>query len=165
MWLPLAAMYLNEGNTNMRFILETDYYMQVRQEIIKLLTAENWYNSAKLIRAENTAIAQIKNRIGTRYDCTLVFTPTSGEPPEGADTRDQWIVTIVIDMALYHLCSQTGSKDIPEHRSTRYQDALDWLKDVGNGATTANLPAITDTDGQTQSDVQIWGRELNEHKY
>jgi len=143
-----------------RFILETDYYMQVRQEIIKLLTAENWFNSAKLIRAENTAIAQIKNRIANRYNTELIFAD-----PQTPDTRDQWIVTIVIDMALYHLCSQTGSKDIPEHRSTRYQDALDWLKDVGNGATTANLPAITGTDGQTQSDVQIWGRELNEHKY
>jgi phage gp36-like protein len=143
-----------------RFIVATDYDMQIKQEIIKLLTATDFYNSVKLIRAESTAIAQIRNRIGKRYDCSLIFIE-QGDP----DMRDQWIVTITIDMALYHLYSQTGVKDIPEHRSTRYQDAIDWLKDVGNGSTPADLPMLTDEDGESISDVRIWGRDLNDHKY
>ncbi|MFV0378336.1 MAG: phage protein Gp36 family protein [Mangrovibacterium sp.] len=148
-----------------RFIAQEDYDMLIKQEIIKLLTAPiEWYNAAKLVRAENTAIDQIKNRIGKRYDCSLIFTPPAGEP-EGADTRDQWMVTITIDIALYHLYSQTGMRDIPEHRANRYQDAIDWLKDVGNGTTSANLPELTDESGEVVSDVRIWGRELNDHKY
>lgn len=144
-----------------RFIQQADYDMQIKQEIVKLLTAPTeWFSSAKLIRAENTAIAQIKNRISKRYDCAQVFIA-----PAEPDLRDQWIVTITIDIALYHLYSQTGMKDVPEHRSNRYQDAIDWLKDVGNGLTTADLPTMLDETGEDISDVRIWGRDLNDHKY
>lgn len=148
-----------------RFILETDYAMQIKQEIIRLLTTPtDWYSSAKLVRAEQTAIAQIKNRIGKRYDCALIFAPPT-EPVE-VDSRDQWIVTITIDIALYHLYSQTGMKDLPEHRAARYQDAIDWLKDVGNGSTPADLPPLVDeSTGEEYSEVRIWGREPIDHKY
>ena len=139
--------------------------MQIKQEIIKLLTSPtDWYISAKLVRAEQTAIAQIKNRIGKRYDCATIFAPST-DPVEGGDSRDQWIVTITIDIALYHLYSQTGMKDLPEHRAARYQDAIDWLKDVGNGTTTADLPVIIDAAGDEYSEVRIWGREPINHKY
>jgi len=148
-----------------RFITEADYAMQIKQEIIKLLTSPtDWYISAKLVRAEQTAIAQIKNRIGKRYDCATIFAPST-DPVEGGDSRDQWIVTITIDIALYHLYSQTGMKDLPEHRAARYQDAIDWLKDVGNGTTTADLPVIIDAAGDEYSEVRIWGREPINHKY
>ena len=152
-----------------RFILQEDYSMQIKQEIIRILTAPTeWYSSAKLVRAEQTAIAQIKNRLAHRYDCAAIFlgfTPGFNEGETGTDTRDQWIVTITIDLALYHLYSQTGMKDVPEHRSTRYQDAIDWLKDVGNGTTTADLPPLVDSAGDAYSDVRIWAREPVNHKY
>jgi len=148
-----------------RFLLQSDYAMQIRTEILRLLTAQtDFYQNAKLVRAEQTAIAQIKNRIGKRYDCSQIFAATT----EGAeDTRDQWIVTITIDITLYHLYSQTGSKDVPEHRSQRYQDAIDWLKDVGNGNTPCDLPAIIDPDTEEAvSDVRIWSQNPpNNHKW
>lgn len=158
-----------------RFIIKEDYAMQIKQEIIKLLTSNDaeWFNSAALIRAEKTATDQIKQRIGKRYDCTLIFAPL--RPPviedgeelgEQIDTRDQWIVTLVIDVLLYHLYSKSGSKDIPEHRSTRYQDAIDWLKDVGNGTTTADLPAIVnESTGDEYSDIRFNSREPEDHKW
>ncbi|OFX62705.1 MAG: hypothetical protein A2066_18930 [Bacteroidetes bacterium GWB2_41_8] len=148
-----------------RFITEADYAMQIKQEIIRLLTSPTeWYISAKLVRAEQTAISQIRNRISKRYNCAVIFAP-SPEPVEGVDTRDQWIVTITIDIALYHLYSQTGMKDLPEHRAQRYQDAIDWLKDVGNGTTAADLPVVVDASGDEYSEVRIWGREPIDHKY
>jgi len=148
-----------------RFIKSTDYSMQIRQEIIKLLTSgdNEWFNSSELIRAENTAIAQIKNRIGKRYDCFSIFTASGDDQP---DMRDQWIVTIVIDIALYHLYSKTGSKDLPQHRSQRYQDAIDWLKDVGNGETVADLPQIMDSNtGEAYGEFIFNSREPQNHKY
>lgn len=158
-----------------RFIQETDYEMQIKQEIIKLLTSndQQWFNSASLIRAENTAISQIKNRIGKRYDCALIFaamTPPAvveegEEPGEQIDSRDQFILTITIDIALYHLYSKTGHKDIPEHRSQRYQDAIDWLKDVGNGTTTADLPIITDSEGTEYSEFRFNSRTPENNKW
>ncbi|WP_418894694.1 phage protein Gp36 family protein [Limibacterium fermenti] len=146
-----------------RFILQSDYGMQIKAEIIRLLTANtiDWYVSAKLIRAEQTAIHQIKNRIGKRYDCDEIFTPGD----ELNDLRDQWIVTITIDIALYHLYSQTGMKDIPEHRANRYQDAIDWLKDVGNGTTPTDLPTVKDDEGEEYSEVVINSRPPENHKW
>jgi phage gp36-like protein len=146
-----------------RFLQANDYAMQVKSEIIKILTSNDaeWFNSAALIRAENTAISQIKNRIGKRYDCTQVFAPA-----ETTDERDQWIVTITIDLALYHLYSKTGSKDVPQHRQDRYQDAIDWLKDVGNGDTTADLPQIIDANtGEAFSEFRLSSRTPENQKW
>lgn len=155
----------------MRFITEPDYAMQIKLEIIKLLTSPtDWYNTAKLVRAEQTAISQIKNRIGKRYDCALIFAPlvppaVGDNPGEQIDTRDAWIVTITIDITLYHLYSQTGAKDIPQHRADRYQDAVDWLKDVGNGTTPADLPSVIDTDGNEYAETRIWSKTPENHKW
>jgi len=155
----------------MRFITEPDYAMQIKLEIIKLLTSPaDWYTTAKLVRAEQTAISQIKNRIGKRYDCDKIFAPllppAVGENPgEQIDTRDAWIVTITIDIALYHLYSQTGMKDIPQHRADRYQDAVDWLKDVGNGTTPADLPPVIDVDGNEYAEARIWSKTPENHKW
>jgi phage gp36-like protein len=148
-----------------RFIQESDYAMQIRQEIIRLLTSPTeWFTSIKLIRAEQTAVKQIRHRIGRRYNCGLVFAPAS--EIAGYDTRDEFIVTITIDIALYHLYSQTGMKDIPEHRQQRYQDALDWLRDVGNGDTLAELPEMTDgTTGEGYSEFMFQSRTPENHKW
>ncbi|MEL3904455.1 MAG: DUF1320 family protein [Treponemataceae bacterium] len=145
-----------------RFIQQSDYDMQIKQEIIRLLTDNDFYNSAKLVRAEQTAIDQIKNRIGKRYDCDKIFVPPTSHTD---DNRDQWIVTITIDIALYHLYSQTGMKDIPEHRANRYQDAIDWLKDVGNGTTPTNLPPLLDDTGEEYSEVIINSRKPENHRW
>lgn len=152
-----------------RFIQEGDYAMQIKNEIIRLLSSPtDWFSSPKLVRAEQTAIQQIRHRIGRRYDCDLIFQPLL-PPGEGngtqLDSRDQWIVTITIDIALYHLYSQTGMKDIPEHRQQRYQDVLDWLKDVGNGTTLAELPELVDDEGETYSEFRLNSRPPENHKW
>lgn len=141
----------------MRFIQEQDYDMQIKQEIIRLLTADDFYNSPKLMRAEKTAKDQMRQYIGKRYDLTKVFEQIP---------RDEFIVTLLIDITLYHLCSQTGLKDLPKHRENRYQDALDWLKEVGTGAIPADLPTITDDTGQAVSEFKIWSaRPPENHKW
>ncbi|MDL2314775.1 DUF1320 domain-containing protein [Bacteroidales bacterium OttesenSCG-928-C19] len=146
-----------------RFIQQGDYAMQIKQEIIRLLSSPaEWYNSAKLIRAEQTAISQIRNWIGKRYDCYSIFSAACCNN----DERDQWIVTITIDIALYHLYSQTGMKDIPEHRQLRYQDALDWLKATGSGEITADLPPVLDNKtGEEYSEFRINSRQPENHKW
>lgn len=143
-----------------RFILENDYAMHIKQEIIRLFTDQDFYQSAKLARAEQTAIHQIKNRIGKRYDCNKIFAPVIAD-----DTRDQWIVTITIDIALYHLYSQTGMKDIPVHRQNRYQDAIDWLKDVGNGNTPVDFPPVIDDEGNEYGEVRLTSRPPENHRW
>lgn len=142
-----------------RFLTQADYESQIKAEVVKLLTATDWFSSAKLVTSENKAIAQIRQRIGKRYNCDTIFGATG-------EDRDMWIVTIVIDIALYHLYSQTGNKDVPQHRGDRYADAIDWLKDVGNGDTPAELPEVIDEDtGEAYSDILFSSRTPENHKW
>jgi phage gp36-like protein len=150
----------------MRFILESDYSMQIKEEIIKLITSPTaWYLSPKLMRAEQTAIAQIRNYIAKRYDCDVIFTPVDLQEQNAVDTRDQFIVTMTIDIVLYHLYSQTGLRDIPQHRQQRYQDTLDWLKEVGGGNLIADLPQQISEDGSVFGNFIINSREQSNQKY
>ena len=134
-----------------RFLTDEDYF-QIKAEILKLLNGSTptLANNYKLIKAENAAIKQIKNRLSSRFDVDLIFTPMEGE----SDGRDAFMVMLAVDMTLYHLYSQTGSKDIPEHRKERYQDALDFLKDASLGAIPTDLPtSLTDTN---EGDIRMW---------
>ena len=135
-----------------RFILDTDYDVLIRTEI-KSILLEN-YSATKLLSAESMAIAQIKNYLAGRYDTALIFTHAIDAQAE--DTRNAFIVMIVIDCALYHLYSSLAPNKIPEHRSNRYQDALEWLKMTKEGKGGADLPLITDAiTGEAKESIRI----------
>lgn len=137
------------------FINESDYDVQVRQEILSLLDTSE--GNANLGTAERMAIDQIKQYIGGRYDCDTMFSATG-------ENRDMFIVMITIDIALYHLWSKRAPRKIPELRAQRYQDALDWLKGVGDGTLKSDLPQL---DGDSfKSEVSIVSRyPQNFNKY
>ena len=134
-----------------RFLKDSDYAVLIRTEIKNILL-EN-YNETKLLSAEEMAIAQIKNYLAGRYDVNLIFTPSiDGE----VDTRNAFVVMIVIDCALYHLYCSIAPNKIPEHRSNRYQDALDWLKSMLETNKKADLPMLKDeTTGEVKDSVRI----------
>ncbi len=131
----------------MSFLLEEDYSVQLRSEIAKIIDDTN--DKTKLRKAEDFAISQIKNYIGGRYDVDKIFNcPT--------DDRDDFIIMITIDMALYHLWSKEGANKIPQTRNDRYTDALEWLKAVQKGADT-ELPVIK-TDSKQSGKLRIWSK-------
>ena len=86
------------------FIQETDYEVQARQEILKLLDTTD--DRAAILKAERFAISQIRKYIGGRYDCDTIFSAV-------ADLRDDYIIMITIDIALYHLWAKKAPKSIP----------------------------------------------------
>lgn len=147
----------------MGFLKEADYSVLIRKEI-KDIISESEYTSAntqaKLSAAESMAIQQVKNYLAGRYDTSQIFEPLA----EGAtvDTRNAHIVMLTIDCALYHLYTSLAPNFIPDHRSTRYQDALDWLKGVGKGQMKADLPRYKDAAGEEKFDFRISSFRENE---
>lgn len=130
-----------------RFLLDTDYDVLIRTEV-KGILLEN-FSQTKLLSAENMAIAQIKNYLNGRYDIQAIFTAIE-------EARNSFVIMIAIDCALYHLYSSIAPNKIPEHRSERYQDALEWLKLAAKGEAIADLPLIKDaTTGEDKSSVRI----------
>ena len=134
-----------------RFLKDTDYDVLIRTEIKNILL-EN-YTTAKLLSAELMAIAQIKNYLAGRYNVALIFTALEDGATD--DTRNAFIVMITIDCALYHLYCSIAPNKIPEHRSNRYQDALEWLKLMAGGTTNADLPLLTDELGEVKESIRI----------
>lgn len=137
------------------FVTDSDYEVQVRQEIMSLLDGSD--DRAALRLAERMAIDQIKSYLSGRYDTTTIFAC------EG-DERDHFLVMITIDIALYHLWSKRAPRKIPEFRAQRYQDALDWLKAVGEGTLTTDLPQLP-TDEYVGDVVITSNYKPNQNKY
>ncbi|OSZ79283.1 hypothetical protein CAP35_13805 [Chitinophagaceae bacterium IBVUCB1] len=147
-----------------RFLTDADYDTLIKEEIKRLLDGRATNGTGtpyKLVKAENMAIRQIKNRLKARYDMEAEFaksnTPT--------DLRDSFLVMITIDITLYHLYSQTGHRDVPKHREDRYQDAIDWLKDVGTGVQEADF-ATYEEEGETPPpDMRLSSDEQENHSW
>jgi phage gp36-like protein len=140
-----------------RFIKDTDYDVLIRTEIKNILL-EN-YSATKLLSAEQMAIAQIKNYLAGRYDVAAIFKPCSPLEGLGEDSRNAFVVMIVIDCALYHLYCSIAPNKIPEHRSNRYQDALEWLKLMVEGKGNADLPMIKDeSTGEVKDSFRLSSR-------
>lgn len=121
----------------MAFITDSDYSVQARSEIIKMLDGTE--DNASFRIAEKMSIDQLKKSLSGRYNLTTIF------EKEG-DERDMFIVMIIIDMSLYHMWSKKAPRMIPDYRKERYQDAIDWIKSVGEGKTPTDLPRIADDD-------------------
>lgn len=137
------------------FITDNDYEVQVRQEIMQLLDGSDERSAVRL--AERMAVDQIKSYLSGRYDTATIFAC------EG-DDRDLFLVMIAIDIALYHLWSKRAPRKIPEFRAQRYQDALDWLKAVGEGTLQTDLPQLP-TDEYTGDVVITSNYKPNQNKY
>lgn len=144
-----------------RFIKDADYDVLIRTEIRNILL-EN-YSETKLLSAEQMAISQIKNYLAGRYNVALIFTPLlepiEDENSQQIDTRNAYIVMITIDCALYHLYCSIAPNKIPEHRSNRYQDVIEWLKMMAEGKGYADLPLIKDeTTGEIKDSFRLSSR-------
>jgi phage gp36-like protein len=133
------------GINNMRYIQPKDYNGNIKPELLKQLTGTTNVQqpSQAQVTAEDTAISTIRSYIGGRYNCDLIFTAWDGI---GTDPRNLHMVSCVIKLALYHLYSQTGMQDVPEHRKVQYDDTIQWLKDVGRGTITTELPPLAEAD-------------------
>lgn len=131
-----------------RFINENDYSGYIKPELKKQITGTTGNSpSTAQIRAEDTAIATIREYLGGRYDCDAIFSLT-----QAVEDRNLHIVACVIKLALYDLYHQTGVKDLPEHRKVDYDDVVQWLKDAGRGTIKTTLPVL-ESDGAIN---EIW---------
>lgn len=135
-----------------RFLKDEDYQTQIRTEILTILAGG--LDDPKLLQAENAATKQMKNHLAGRADADLIFSQ------ENAD-RDDFIIMTLIDLTLYHMYSGSAPRDIPDHRSTRYEDALKWMRSVATGKTISDLPPLEAYEGETR----INSKTPEEHKW
>ncbi len=145
----------------MSFIKHEDFNGFIKPEILQQLIGQstNSQPSEAFVRATDTAIATITEYLGGRFNCSLIFTPHT----TGSDTRNKHIIKIVVVVALYYLYHQVGTKDLPNHRQTDYDDAISWLKDAGRGNIQTTLPYLENSEQKT--DIFISSRKPFRHKF
>ena len=155
----------------MRFLNDNDYTALIRYEIKDILLQDNKYielpedereiyAKKKQWKAEDMAISQLKNYLFGRYDTDIIFAAVA--PDQNPDLRNVHIVMSTIDCALYHLYSSLAPNKIPQHRADRYQDVLNWLKDVYKGDAPADLPIKKDEQGNSDTGIKITSEYPNE---
>lgn len=130
----------------MTFINDNDYSVLIRNEIKDLLLEE--YSETRLRTAEQMGISQVKNYLSGKYDVAEIF-EAKGEG------RNAHIVMIVLDCTLYHLYTATIPRKIPDIRSQRYQDAIDWLRMLAKGEALADLPKQKNKNGEDVLGIKV----------
>lgn len=77
------------------------------------------------------------------------------------DNRNPYLITLLVDMILYHLHKRINPRQIPDSRIIAYDGnnamqqggAIGWLKRIAGGKLTADLPEIMPEQGKAFS----WG--------
>lgn len=138
----------------MPFLTDADYKSQIKDAQLAILI-----EATGTIRtdAEMKAEAQIRSRIGVKYDAAASFATTG-------TARNAEIIMCYIDMVLYHLHSRITPGQVPELRKERYGDALTWLDKIARGTYAVDLPKVGDADGDgvdDKNEVQWGGRPAN----
>lgn len=124
---------------------EIESYLQHHFDVGKLFAGFEKWNASKVYLAEDKTLVVYENNEDDLY---FVNTDTiAGESPDTApskwtksDIRHQYLLTIFIDITLYHAHSRINPRNVPDFRIERYRDAIDWLKKVNKGFVTPDFP-------------------------
>lgn len=119
----------------MSFLVDTDFDVQARSELMQVLQI----SSISRDMAETMAEEEITGYLRPRgYDIPLIFSATGVN-------RNPLIIMRMIDMIIYHLHSNTPARAMPKLREDRYNAALLWLDKVNMGSLDPSLPKIAGT--------------------
>lgn len=91
---------------------------------------------------------------GALYTVSAIW-PTDQTKWSAGDNRNPFFVTQLINIVLYWLHHRINPKLVPDHRKEAYDGnspsqvggAIGWLKNVGSGAITADLPDLQPEQG------------------
>lgn len=126
------------------FIELSDYDATIHREILDSLLREGTENNAVIEVCENRAIAMIRSLIGARYDCDAIFR-------EQGDERNTLILRVALDICVYEIFCQHNPYNISKIRKDRYDDALQWLREVRDfDANIEGAPTLPD-EAQAQN--------------
>ena len=119
------------------FLSEDDYKAVADDQTLDVIQQSDEETRQK---AEKYAIEEISSYLRSKYNVQAAFTATG-------ENRNSQLVMITADVALYHLVAWLPKKTGFEIRETRYNNAVNWLEKAQKGLVTADLPPLTDEQG------------------
>lgn len=131
------------------FITEEDYKIVIGDNALKVISQTDQINRAN---AELEAQEEISGYLRPKYDCQKIF------EAEG-NFRNNVIVMIACDIALYHMASAMPQKMGSEIRKERYDRAIKWLEGVQAGKIIPDLPVSTNEDGDVVGESILYSSQ------
>lgn len=131
----------------MTFLIEQDFSIVCDKQTLELIYQSD---SSHLDKAEKYAMEEICSYIGDKYDLQAAFS---------AQDRNEQLVMITCDIAIYHLIAWLPKKMGFEIRETRYNRAIQWLTSVAKGLVTPVLPTKQDEQGNDSSTSIRYGSQ------
>lgn len=141
------------------FILLSDYDATIHREVLdSLLRGDAAEGNAVIEVCENRAVATVRSLVGARYDCGAIFSATGGE-------RNVLVLKVCLDIAVYEIYCQHNPYKMSQTRRDRYEDAMQWLRDVRD--FNANIEGAPLLDEERQKDNSRWliGSHLQRDMY
>ena len=130
------------------FILLSDYDATIHREILdSLLRGDAAEGNAVIEVCENRAVATVRSLIGARYDCDAIFSATG-------DERNVLVLKVCVDIAVYEIFCQHNPYKMSQVRKDRYDDAMQWLRDVRD--FNANIEGAPLLDEESRNDNSRW---------
>ena len=106
-------------------------------------------------KAELLAIAEAQSYLIQKYDINAELAKTG-------DARDLKMLSVVVDIALFHLHKRIAPRNIPQMRVTNYEAAIEWLKMCAYGDITPALAKLSPTSGMR---IRHGGHPKNNNTY
>lgn len=131
------------------FITLEDYDASIHREILDALLRHDSdiADSAIVEICEDRAIAEMRCYLDKYYDCDAIFSATGS-------SRHPLILMMAIDIAVYHIFCQHNPYKMSEIRRSRYERALEWLKQVA--AATITIDGAPKLPEETLADNSPW---------
>lgn len=128
---------------------EIESYLRHHFDVAKLFSGFEKWSSTKTYLADDESLVAFENNEDELYfvnSDTLAGESPSTHPAKWTkgDNRHQYLLTIFVDIMLYHAHSRINPRNIPDFRISRYDDAVLWLKMVNSGKITPAFPIKSD---------------------
>ena len=121
----------------MAFLSNEDYKVVCGEDALIVISQ---VDAANLLRAEKHAIGEISSYLLNRYDMTAAY-------EKQGDERNEYLVSITCDVALYHMIAAMPRRMGFEIRKERYDHIIEWLTLAQAGKVGIDIDLKTDEDG------------------
>lgn len=122
------------------YITDLDYKIIIGEKALDVVSQVDAENRR---RAESSALEEVAGYLRPTYD------PSAEFAREGQE-RNEHLVMIVCDVALYHLSASIPNRLGAEVRKERYERAIKWLEDVQRGRIVPTLTRPDTSSNGTQ---------------
>jgi phage gp36-like protein len=149
---------------------EMKQYLSARYDMssvfpeVSLYNVSKNYNQGEVVYHKETTQTELEYKVYVSLvDSNQGNTVSDTNKWQARDPRNQFVKMLCIDILIYHKYASRNLRTTPQHRIDRYNEAIEWLVEAGNGKNNNALPSKAITERKVEF---RWGGYSKEsHRY